>query len=257
MSNQTLEDAILNFVAQSGYRPMKPRMIAQRLHLSKDQMDEVKRLVKRLVRTGRLAYGANHLVRAGGDAAVKEIGGPSAARSAATSKSRILGVFHRTQKGFGFVRPQAASPAADAIGAAATRKPAAKKPGIGAARAPAGVQDVYIPRKYTADAASGDLVLVQLQRGDGASRSSRGAGASKEHVPLGPRGKIVEVVDRQTRRFVGLYLESAGSGYVQVDGTLFAQPICVGDPGAKARARTTRWSSKWSASPRPPKTAKA
>ena len=63
MSNHTLEDAILNFVAQAGYRPMKPRAIAQRLHLSKDQTDDLKRTVKRLVRAGKLAYGANHLVR--------------------------------------------------------------------------------------------------------------------------------------------------------------------------------------------------
>ena len=32
---------------------------------------------------------------------------------------------------------------------------------------------------------------------------------------------------------MGTYFESAGAAYVQVDGTLFAQPICVGDPGAK------------------------
>ena len=136
MSHHTLEDAILNFVAQSGYRPMKPRAIAHRLHLSKDQMDEVKRSVKRLVRAGKLAYGANHLVRAGGAAAGKDAREKSAASSGAASKSRVLGVFHRTQKGFGFVRPQAPSPTTDAADSSAAGKPAAKKPGLAAARAP-------------------------------------------------------------------------------------------------------------------------
>ena len=49
----------------------------------------------------------------------------------------------------------------------------------------------------------------------------------------GPRGRVVEVLERQTRQFVGAYFESEGSAFVQVDGTLFAQPIYVGDPGAK------------------------
>ena len=44
---------------------------------------------------------------------------------------------------------------------------------------------------------------------------------------------MVEVLERQTRQFVGTYFESEGSAFVQVDGTLFAQPIFVGDPGAK------------------------
>jgi ribonuclease R len=44
---------------------------------------------------------------------------------------------------------------------------------------------------------------------------------------------VVEVLERQTRQFVGNYFESQGSAYVQIDGTLFAQPIFVGDPGAK------------------------
>ena len=44
---------------------------------------------------------------------------------------------------------------------------------------------------------------------------------------------MVEVLQRQTRQFVGTYFESEGSAFVQIDGTLFAQPIFVGDPGAK------------------------
>ena len=79
--------------------------------------------------------------------------------------------------------------------------------------------DIYVPAKWTLDAASGDVVLVRPHR--------------PHHGDLGPRGEIVEVLERQTRQFVGTYFESEGSAFVQIDGTLFAQPLFVGDPGAK------------------------
>ena len=67
------------------------------------------------------------------------------------------------------------------------------------------------------------------------SRSSTSATDPQAGTPsrLGPRGRVVEVLERQTRQFVGTYFESEGSAFVQIDGTLFAQPIFVGDPGAK------------------------
>ena len=233
MSHHTLEDAILNFVAQSGYRPMKPRAIAHRLHLSKDQMDEVKRSVKRLVRAGKLAYGANHLVRAGGAAAGKDAREKSAASSGAASKSRVLGVFHRTQKGFGFVRPQAPSPTTDAADSSAAGKPAAKKPGLAAARAPpasrTSTSRENSPATPPAETscwcncnAAADRRTLRAERRPGPrSRWARGERSSKWSI--GRRGGSSAFT-----------FESGGSAYVQVDGTLFAQPICVGDPGAKA-----------------------
>ena len=63
----------------------------------------------------------------------------------------------------------------------------------------------------------------------------RGAGGAEKarHGDPGPRGEIVEIVERQTSQFVGTYFESAGAAYVQIDGGLFTQPVYVGDPGAK------------------------
>ena len=46
-------------------------------------------------------------------------------------------------------------------------------------------------------------------------------------------GRIIDVVERATNRFVGVYFEQAGMGMVQIDGKIFANPIYVGDPGAK------------------------
>ncbi len=47
------------------------------------------------------------------------------------------------------------------------------------------------------------------------------------------RGEIIEVLERDTHQFVGRYQPRGGLPLVQVDGKLFAQPIPVGDPGAK------------------------
>ena len=44
----------------------------------------------------------------------------------------------------------------------------------------------------------------------------------------GPRGEIVEIIERQTHRFVGTYFEYRGAGQVQVDGPLFTKPVSVG-----------------------------
>src|SRR5690606_2177699 len=46
-------------------------------------------------------------------------------------------------------------------------------------------------------------------------------------------GRVVDIVERATNRFVGTYSVTAGMGVVQIDGKIFASPIYVGDPGAK------------------------
>ena len=47
------------------------------------------------------------------------------------------------------------------------------------------------------------------------------------------RGRVVEILQRATRTFVGTYLERDEQGFVQVDGTILSDPVFVGDPGAK------------------------
>ncbi len=180
-----LEEMIFQHVQSPDYRPGKPRAIAQQLKLSKEQAAEVRRAVKRMVQSGRIAYGPNHLVV------------PAVERAPAKPPkgNRRLGVFQRRQKGFGFVRLIDAEPSAGEV------------------------KDIYIPADGAGDAATGDTVLVEV------TRARRG--------DPGPRGAIVDIVERQTHQFVGTYLESGGSAYVRIDGPLFARPIYVGDPGAK------------------------
>ena len=221
MDAHELQSAIENFVNQPDYQPVKPRVIAQRLGLPKEEATDVRRAVKRLVRQGKLAYASNHLVRsahplpppsavAAGEANFPPAVAPKRKRSEHI-RPRIVGVFQRTQKGFGFVRPSPAS--AEEEGQ--RRKGASPEAGE--------VKDIFVPAKYTLDAASGDVVAVEVKH----------AGHRQADARLGPRGRVVEVLQRQTRQFVGTYFESEGSAFVQVDGALFAGPIFVGDPGAK------------------------
>jgi ribonuclease R len=214
---KTLEESILELVNTPGYHPAKPRVIAERLKLPKDDAVLVRRMVKQLVRRGKIRYASNHLVlpaiAADAQASSKRLPnsrGPMARgmseevtetlaakpprKSAGGKSNRVLGVFQRTKKGFGFVR-------LDQAGAKEKAK------------------DIYIPAEESADAATGDVVLVEV-----------GRQRSRE---LGPRGRIVEIVERQTHEFVGTYFESAGAAYVRIDGAMFARPISVGDPGAK------------------------
>jgi len=112
------------------------------------------------------------------------------------SGNRIIGTFRRAEGGFGFVRPR------------------------GAATSETEVRDIFIPEDKAGDASTGDVVAVRLVRQGGR--------------PLpGPRGEIVEIIERQTRRFVGTYFEMRGTGQVQIDGPLFTKPVLVGDPGAR------------------------
>jgi ribonuclease R len=184
-SQKSLEDAILALVRSPAYRPMKPRMIARQLRVPADDASEVKRAVKRLVRKGLLVFGAKHFV------------GPAEGveRRKPAKTNRVAGVFRRKEKGFGFVRPSGVAAGTDEI------------------------QDIFVPAEASSDAATGDVVAVEVVRREG-------------RFGL-PEGQIVEVLERESHEFVGTYFEHAGGGYVQVDGTVFAQPLYVGDPGAK------------------------
>lgn len=182
LTEEQLEQAILDLVREPGYQPVKARVLVRHLGLPASDKVAVRDAVKRLVRKELLAYDPGRLVRA-------------AKRPPATHGHTVTGTFRRAEAGFGFVRPTAPNNEQ---------------------------RDIYIPARYTLDAANGDVVLVRLL-----AKTGR----------FGVRqGMIVEIIERETHRFVGTYFEAAGGGYVRVDGNVFASPIPVGDPGAK-RAR--------------------
>lgn len=111
---------------------------------------------------------------------------------------RYQGTFRRLRSGAGIVRVAAEGP---------------KRPAM----------EIFVSRSEGKDAASGDAVLVET---DGTPRRRRSDGESKL------RGRIVEVLRRDTNRFVGVFFTESGHGYVRVDGDLFKCPIQIGDASA-------------------------
>jgi ribonuclease R len=104
------------------------------------------------------------------------------------------GVFRRTSTGTGWVRPHVVDGQAG--------------------------PEIRIREADCLDAVAGDTVLVRIVRRGG-------------HSGSGPRGVVVEVIERATRQFVGTYFERDGEGYVRVDGTVFSHSILVGDATTK------------------------
>lgn len=94
--------------------------------------------------------------------------------------------------------------------------------GAGIVRLKAGpgrpVVEVYVPPHAAGDAATGDKVLVQVQK-------------SHRHRQRAS-GRVVQVVERAARHFVGTFYRRGGSGVVRIDGTTFAEPIEIADGGA-------------------------
>lgn len=190
MSDQ-LRAAILRHVNDPNYRAVKPKVIAKKLGLEGDDAQRVKKVVKRLVKEGKLAFGSSHLVCSIAP------GHPSAevGNQPKRSTKHVVGTFRRMAGGYGFVRPEG-TPASQGRDA-----------------------DIFVPAKASGDAASGDTVRLRL--GSKVGRMGK------------LEGRVIDIVQRATNRFVGTYFEQGGLGLVQIDGKLFNSPVYVGDPGAK------------------------
>ncbi|MEZ6096299.1 MAG: ribonuclease R [Pirellulaceae bacterium] len=200
LDRPNLEQQILDFVGSDGYRPAKPRVITQRMGLDQNRLVEVRRLIKRMVRAGKLSFGAKHLVLPATSGDIKrsndrktESRRDSDRRSARPNE--IQGTFRKTNQPFGFVTPEDY---------------------FGNDRA----QDIFIPPRKALDASDGDKVLVRL------SRSQRPGDDRRS-------GSVVKVISRKTVRFVGTYRERAGEGYVFIDNEQFEAPVLVGDASAR------------------------
>ena len=230
-----LEPVVLAHISRPNYQPVKPRVIAKQLKLPSEQHRALKLCIKRLVQQGKVVYGREHLVRPAAASRQKAgnrgqetsgrgqkgSGGRSsqktpphtthdkktadgtrsvpATKIPATSKNEVVGKFRRAAAGFGFVRPAGLPAGSDRS------------------------NDVFIPQKSAQDAASGDLVRVRLSRSH-----ARSKGGEQRRA-----GEIVEILERDTHQFVGVYRERGGDAFVDIDGKTFGEPIPVGDPGAK------------------------
>ena len=221
--NTNIKQQIIDLVLADNYQPLKPRAIAKKLGLS-SELIEVRRTIKKLVRSGKLAFGSKHLVikpkrpaPSGSDRKERgvsrspqstqpsqEASSPSNGGEVQKPKSNeVVGVFRKTAAGFGFVTPEDST---------ATDRS----------------EDIFIPKTKTLDAANLDTVQIRFSR----SRDNNSRGKKKSsHNRLS--GRIIKVVKRRTRQFVGSYHETGELGYVVVDRGAFDAHILVGDAGAK------------------------
>ena len=149
--------------------------MSRQFEVPADDYAEFRATVKRLVKEGKLDLAKDKTLRRPEQAGM------------------IVGLFRRSAKGFGFVRPHTSTSKTDQI---------------------------YIPVEATRDASSGDEVAVKI------TKRSRREGMNVE-------GRIVEVLARASGIFVGTYFEAGDTSFVKIDGTTFREPISVGDPGAK------------------------
>ncbi len=121
-----LGQRILDLVHHPQYQPQKAKGIHQALELPPDAYVDVRKAVKRLVRSGQLAFGGNHLVL------------PPEMVTGDPKQTR--GTFRQAAAGFGFVRPV----------------PTGK---LGP------VDDIFIPASMTSSAMEGDMVQVRVKSG--------------------------------------------------------------------------------------------
>ena len=109
--------------------------------------------------------------------------------------SELTGVFRKHERGFGFVIP-------DELNAHG---------------------DLFIPPGNTEDAMTGDRVRCKVRR-----EKRRGGGPRSPYV-----GRIVEVIQRSDRRYVGTLEKQGKKHFVNVDGKALPDAVLIRDPRAK------------------------
>jgi len=212
---------ILKIVAQPNYKPQKPKKFLPLLGLTSDDSRPLRLLIREMVEKGEVAYGGSHLVMpvvkkgAGDCVAAKNGTKKSATQSLALRDNLVIGRFQRRPSGVGFVRP---------------RSVAGDEPRGG---------DIFIPAHFSRDAASGDTVAVTLMgsrpKDDYGKSTKRGKRQTDEQdEDRGPRGRVVEILERASNRFVGTYNVENGWGHVQIDGSIYKRAIPLGDASASA-----------------------
>ncbi len=218
-----LRAKILDIVSRPNYKPQKPKKFLEQLGLASDDKKQLKMVLAEMMGRGELAYGSSHLVLPKAVPAATVPGAvpttfssdkPSEERSSSrdSGKPVVVGKFQRKTSGIGFVRLR------------------------GMGNGEEELRDVFIPAHLTRDAASGDTVAVEIfgerERDDYGKSTKRGKGKKfqrEEEPERGPRGRVVEIVERASNRFVGTFYTENGWAFVKVDGGVFKEPLHVGD----------------------------
>jgi ribonuclease R len=243
MEQENLEEQIVALVGAPGYRPMKPRGLLKELRLDDSRYGELRRLVKRLVRAGKLRFAANHLllpplpsVPLEADSSSGDAPSRSQDRSSPGSRETVRSGLQR-QEPPGSSQPilaseeeQEAAEAMDQSEASPVLSQTTRRDGQQVAEGifrstqsgygffrPDGVsqreEDLFVPPSATGGAIDRDRVRVRISRGRQGKWEAR----------------VLEVIQRHRRQFSGTYLVQEGKALVWLDGVPLAQPVRLGD----------------------------
>ncbi|MBE3070666.1 MAG: ribonuclease R, partial [Planctomycetes bacterium] len=123
----TTREQVLSHLESHHYRPMKLRRLARFFDVAEEDYAGFRTLVKQMIREGDIGVGERGQLRL-----------PTAARPAARPGGRVVeGRFSLSQRGFGFVEPDAAD-------------------------GPSRGEDVFVPPDATLGAVTGDLVTAEV-----------------------------------------------------------------------------------------------
>ncbi|MFM8406500.1 MAG: ribonuclease R family protein [Pirellulaceae bacterium] len=248
MEQENLEEQIVALVGAAGYRPMKPRGLLKELRLDDSRYGELRRLIKRLVRAGKLRFAANHLLLPPLASAPLASAPLPTQSSPGEPPSRLQepslpggGDSHRSplqrrepqeRRQPSFLTEASLEEVEEAE--ATDRSESSSRPerrdhqqvvegvfrstqsGYGFFR-PDGVnqreEDLFVPPSATGGAIDRDRVRVRVSRGRQGKWEAR----------------VLEVIQRHRRQFSGTYLVQEGKSLVWLDGVPLAQPVRLGD----------------------------
>ncbi len=174
--------AILKYMADKEYQPLKEKQLARIMGVAENDFGTFRDAIKRLHDAGRVIMGAGSSL------------------NLPAMPARVVGVYRRNPKGFGFV---------------STDTPYAQG-------------DLFIPPDGSGGAMSGDRVVAKARK------------QGKRDGETLYRGQIIEILNRASGKFVGEVKCAKGIWFVVPDGRQLSQPIIIRDIGAAGPKEGTK-----------------
>lgn len=137
LNQEVTREEILQCVARPLYVPVKIPQLAKQIGILKEDFNEFRLLVKRMIKQGLITYGSGHLI--------------FPTTESRRQSGQVVGHFKRNPAGYGFVR--------------LLQMPGDETDGYDKS------DDIYIAAEDMLDAANGDLVSVKITKQRGKNRS--------------------------------------------------------------------------------------
>ncbi|MDR1479529.1 MAG: ribonuclease R [Planctomycetaceae bacterium] len=227
-SSELIRSKILRIISSPDYTPARVAEFVAVLHLSRKDIGLLRQLIAKMEFDGDLEYNPKHYILSAHKKSRKKSAKAEKlndsfnfeSTSENTKKynnndgSLIIGRFQRRLSGIGFVRQQSTT----------SEKSSAD-------------DDIFIPAHWTKDAASGDIVSVEIMGKKFHVEQNHYLTQKKYKKRLKNennennkndrkrRGRIVQIIERASNRFVGTCVLLKKRAFVRVDGSIFKNNI--------------------------------